>query len=115
MSVRFRLEGGEFCFDEFAGRGARLGVATSLPTCDGDLFVFGVTGRTAARVRVRVRGAAPVEVSTHRAPAGSRVRARYFMAVLPRDSVLRGVRALDAAGMPIGRARLPGSGSEVDC
>ena len=53
VSVRFRLEGGEYCFDEFAGRPARLGVATSLPTCDGDLFVFGVTGRTAARVRVQ--------------------------------------------------------------
>ena len=115
LVVRFRLGGGEYCFDGFAEREAGLGFATSFQTCEGDLFVFGVTSLATARVRVGARGAPAVEVATLPRPARSRVRARFFMAVLPQGSVVRGVRALDEDGTTVGRTRERDGASEVDC
>jgi hypothetical protein len=115
LVARFRMEAGEQCFDAFAEREAGLGFAVTIPTCESDVFVYGVTSLATARVRVRARGAPPVEVATRPRPNGSRVQARFFMAALPRGSVVQGLAGLDADGATVGRSRSPEGSSEPDC
>ena len=115
LVARFRLAADGHCFEGFAEREAGLAYAASIPTCESDVFVFGVTSLATARVRVRVRGAPAVEVTTFRRPAGSRVRARFFMVALPYGSVVQGLSALGAGGTTVGRTREPDGSSETDC
>jgi hypothetical protein len=93
------------CFGDDAEREAELAVVTWLPHCPGDTFVFGATARSAARVSLTLRDGTTVDAGLYRRPRGSRVRAQYYLAVLPGVAYVRSVEARRADGSLIARER----------
>jgi hypothetical protein len=100
-------DGSRSCFDKDAAREAQLSAAAHNTGCTGDLFVYGVASRVATVVRITLRDGTTVEASRYPRPAGSRVRAQYFLAVLPGTAHASGIDALDAQGDPIGHTEFP--------
>jgi hypothetical protein len=100
--VRSREWGARPCFAQFADRPVTL-AAERLGPCGQDLIVFGVVSRLAASVRLTTSAGAIVEAQLFERPAGSRVRARYFVAALAEGTEITGVESFDAAGARLRR------------
>jgi hypothetical protein len=101
------------CFDDDAAREARLSVAVHSTGCSRDLFVYGATSRATSLVRITLNDGTTVEAVRHPRPAGSRVRAQYFLAALPGAAHILLVEAIDADGTRIGHRRF--SDDQFDC
>ena len=96
------------CFDDFAERETTLAVEHQTLA---DRFVYGSVGRSAVAVRVRLADGSIQLAKLHDRPRGSRVRARFFMLVLPKEgSPVVGVRAVDGMGRTVGRQPIHHSG-----
>jgi hypothetical protein len=90
------------CFDHDAAREATLGVLVAKLRCPGETFVYGATSRAAAAVHVRIADGTTVAARLLPRPTRSRVRARFFLAVLPpRAPRPVSVRAIAATGRTI--------------
>jgi hypothetical protein len=100
--VRSREWGARPCFAQFADRPVTL-AAEMLAPCGQDVVVFGVVSRSAASVRLTTSAGASVEARLFDRPAGSRVRARYFVAALAEGTQIIAVESFDAAGASLRR------------
>jgi hypothetical protein len=104
------------CFPDDSEAEAKLSVMVTAPSCSGDTFVLGPVARSAASVTVMLQDGTAAEAKLYRRPRGSRVRARYYLAVLPGIASVRRVEARDAAGRLIGRKSMPnGKGYGYPC
>jgi hypothetical protein len=101
--VRSREWGSQPCFARFADRPVTLAAADMLGPCGQDLIVFGVVSRSAASVRLTTSIGATVEARLFDRPAGSRVKARYFVAALAEGTEVTTVESLDAEGARLRR------------
>jgi hypothetical protein len=101
------------CFDDEAAREARLSVAVHSTGCSRDLFVYGATSRASSLVRITLSDGTTVEATRHPRPTGSRVRAQYFLAVLPEPAHISLVEAIDGDGTRIGHRRF--SDDQFNC
>jgi hypothetical protein len=66
--------------------------------CSRDRYFVGVVSPAAATVRLVLADGTRVDPRLFERPRGSRLKARYFITVLPENSAARSVEALDAAG-----------------
>jgi hypothetical protein len=103
------VAGGGFngCFRDDSDAEARLSVMITAPSCPGDTLVLGPVARSAASVTVALKDGTAVDAILHRRPRGSRVRAKYYLAVIPGVALVHHVEARDAAGRRIARKGLP--------
>jgi hypothetical protein len=93
------------CFEDQAEREANLASTVISPKCDGELLLVGVASRRARTVAAVLSDGSVVVSELHGRPAGSRVRAKYFIAELPPRSAVVHVTARDADGRRIARKR----------
>jgi len=100
--VRSRDWGARPCFSQFADRPVTL-AAERLEPCGQDWIVFGVVSRSAASVRLTTSAGAIVEAQLFDPPAGSKVRARYFVAAVAEGTESTAVESFDAAGARLRR------------
>lgn len=108
--VTLRTSSGGFghCSPDDAEREAGLSMVAWLPHCPGDTFVFGAVSRSAASVSVILGDGSKVDAQLFRRPRGSRVRAQFYLAVLPGMAYVRSVEARRADGDLIARERRDG-------
>lgn len=102
MLVRSREWGARPCFAQFADRPVTL-AAEQLAPCERDAIVFGVVSLAAAAVRVTTADGAISDATLYERPRGTRVRARYFVAVFPKDTEVTAIESVDATGRSLRR------------
>ncbi len=103
------------CFDEEAEDETGLAAMAFTPTCSGESFVIGAASRSARTVTITRSDGSTVAADLYRRPAGSRVRAQYFLAVLTGTSTVTKLVARDAAGGIVGREGSLYSLRTADC
>jgi len=91
------------CFSDDAETEAKLAVVVYRPSCQADTFVYGATARSVKSVNLTLTNGTSVEATLYRRPLGSRVRAQYYLAVLPGFTPVSAVEARDADGRLVGR------------
>jgi hypothetical protein len=105
--LRFPDESSSQCFSDDAEIEASLAAMVVVSKCSGDTFVLGATARKAASVTIGLRDGTTVPAVLYPRPPGSRVRAQYYLAVLPGTPKIGMVESLDANGGLVGRERHP--------
>ena len=99
LRVRLPRTGGYgSCFEAQAEQEATLDSTAMAPLCEGESLLVGVVSRRASTVTVTLGDGSAVAAQLYRRPPGSKVRAQYFVAKLPREIDVERVVARDAAG-----------------
>ncbi len=93
------------CFQGEAEREANLTSTVISPKCNGELFLVGVVSRRARSVAATLADGSIVIPELHKRPVGSKIRAKYFIAILPPRSEVIHVVARDADGRRVARKR----------
>jgi hypothetical protein len=83
--------------------------------CSRDRYFVGVVSTAAATVRLVLADGSRVDTRLFDRPRGSRLKARYFIAVLPEKSAARSVEALDAAGGVLAARPVGDEAGELVC
>jgi hypothetical protein len=83
--------------------------------CSRDRYFVGVVSLAAATVRLVLADGTRVDTRLFDRPRGSRLKARYFVAVLPENSAVRSVEALDAAGGVLAARHVEDEAGELLC
>jgi hypothetical protein len=83
--------------------------------CSRDRYFIGVVSPTAATIRLVLADGTRVDSRLFDSPRGSRLKARYFITVLPENSAARSVEALDADGGVLVARRVEDQAGELVC
>jgi hypothetical protein len=91
------------CFHEEAEDETGLAAMLLVPTCSGESVVIGAAARSARTVTVTRSDGSTAAADLYRRPAGSKVRAQYFLTVLTGTAQVTKLVARDAKGRIVGR------------
>jgi hypothetical protein len=110
LLVRSRRWRARPCFEQFADRPVTLAVEQLAP-CEQDTVVFGVVSTAASVVRLTTADGATADATLYDRPPGSRLRARYFVAVFAEGTEVTDVESFGADGRSLRRVSGPNGGT----